>query len=230
LLSGCADGGGDGTVWAVASPNVRSADSRAPANIRRSWANDVLRGGAPPAAHHRFLACPRLIPPPQVDKCRLRPDLDPGLTPTMEPALLSTFSALAGSAIGALTSAFGSWLNQRAQVRLGLRAHDMQRREDLYRDFIAAASKAYGGAILSNEPQLQDLVALHAMIATMRTLSAPETIACAERIMEVTLATYRAPNRDVFELQDLIRNGLTIDPLKEFSEAARTELRSLARA
>jgi hypothetical protein len=148
----------------------------------------------------------------------------------MDSAMLSALSALAGSAVGGLTSGLASWLNQRAHARSGMRAHDIKRREELYREFIVAASKAYGGAIMSSEPQVHDLVALYAMISTMRTLSSLETVECAERIMQVTVATYRAPNHDVFELQELIRHGGTIDPLKEFSEAARAELRLLARS
>ena len=148
----------------------------------------------------------------------------------MDTALLSALSALAGSMVGGLTSGLAGWLNQREQARSGMRAHEIRRREDLYREFIVAASKAYGGAIMSSEPQVHDLVALHAMISTMRTLSSRETVECAERIMQVTVETYRAPNHDVFELHELVRHGSSIDPLKEFSEAARAELRLLARA
>ncbi|MBR0995575.1 hypothetical protein JQ580_33200 [Bradyrhizobium japonicum] len=146
----------------------------------------------------------------------------------MDTALLSGLSALAGSVFGGLTSGLANWLNQRAQAKSGMRAHELQRREDLYRDFITAASKAYSGAILSNEPHVQDLVALYAMISTMRTLSSLEIVECAERIMQVTVATYQAPNHDVFEFHELIRLGGTIDPLKEFSDAAKAELRLLA--
>jgi hypothetical protein len=148
----------------------------------------------------------------------------------MDSALLSALSALAGSVVGGLTSGLANWLNQRAQARSGMRAHEIQRREDLYREFIIAASNAYGGAILSSEPQVHELVALYAMISTMRTLSSLETVECAERIMQITVTTYRAPNHDVFELQELIRQGGTIDPLKEFSSAARAELELLARS
>ena len=146
----------------------------------------------------------------------------------MDTALLSGLSALAGSVIGGLTSGLANWFNQRAQAKSGMRAHELQRREALYSDFIIAASKAYGGAILSNEPHVQDLVALYAMISTMRTLSSLEIVECAERIMQVTVATYQAPNHDVFELHELARQGRTIDPLKEFSEAAKAELRLFA--
>jgi hypothetical protein len=147
----------------------------------------------------------------------------------MDAAYLSALSALAGSIVGGLTSGLANWLNQRAQTKAGMVAHEMSRREDLYRDFILAASKAYGQAIVSSDAEIHDLIALYAMISRMRILSSERTIEAADRIMRVTLATYRAPNRTVVELEELIKNGADIDPLKEFSEAAREELQSLAR-
>jgi hypothetical protein len=145
----------------------------------------------------------------------------------MNAAYLSTISALAGSIVGGLTSGLASWLNQRSQARAGLLAHEISRREDLYKDFIIAASKAYGQAVVTNEPQIQDLIALYAMISRMRVLSSRRTIACADQVMHVTIRTYPAPNRTIEELDKLIRSGAGIDPLKEFSEAARDELRVL---
>jgi len=62
----------------------------------------------------------------------------------MDVASISALSALAGSVVGGLTSGFTTWLSQRAQARAGQLAHDKSQREDLYKDFIIAASKAYG--------------------------------------------------------------------------------------
>jgi hypothetical protein len=129
--------------------------------------------------------------------------------------------------VGGLTSGVTNWLNQRSQARAGQLAHDMARREDLYRDFIVAASKAYGEAIVSSEPQVQEIIALYAMISRMRVVSSPRTVACAEKIMITTIATYDAPNQTVRELHDLLESGAGIDPLKDFAEAAREEMRRL---
>jgi hypothetical protein len=100
----------------------------------------------------------------------------------------------------------------------------MSRREDLYRDFITAASKAYGDALMSNDPQLPELVTLYAMISRMRILAAARTVACADKIMLTIIDTYFSPNRSVRELRDMIKAGAGIDPLREFSEAAREEV------
>jgi len=141
-------------------------------------------------------------------------------------AYLPALSALAGSMVGGLTSGLTTWLSLRNQARAGQLAHDLSRRDDLYKDFIVAASKAYGDAMLSNEPQMQDLVALYAMISRMRVLSSARTVACAQKVVEATVDTYFAPNKTVRELRELIRGGGGIDPLKDFSEAAREELQA----
>jgi uncharacterized protein YukE len=144
----------------------------------------------------------------------------------MDIAYLSTLSALAGSIIGGLTSGVATWLSQRAQTRESQLAREMSRRDDLYKEFIAAASKAYGEAVVSNEPNVQALVALYAMISRMRVQSLPQTVACAERIMRATIDTHFAPGKTIHEVHELVRSGSGIDLLKDFSEVAREELRA----
>src|SRR6266478_5411293 len=105
----------------------------------------------------------------------------------MDVAYLSALSAIAGSVVGGLTAGITTWLSQRAQARAGQLAREMSRRDDLYKDFIVAASKAYGDALLSNEPQIPELVALAALISRMRVLSSPAPlkswVSCAEVIV-----------------------------------------------
>jgi hypothetical protein len=142
----------------------------------------------------------------------------------MDVAYVSALSALAGSAVGGFTSTVTTWLTQRAQARAGQLAHEITRREDLYRDFIIAASKTYGDALVSSEPQLPQFVALYAMISRMRVVCGPRIVECADKIMLTIIDTYFSPNHSVRELRDLIKAGAGIDPLKDFSEAAREEV------
>ena len=66
-----------------------------------------------------------------------------------------------------------------------------------------------------------------AMISRMRVMSLPRTVVCAEKVMRVTTDTYFAPNKTIHELHDeLTKSETGIDPLKDFSEAARDELRA----
>ena len=79
-------------------------------------------------------------------------------------------------------------------------------------------------AIISSEPQIQERIALYAMISRMRVRSSPQTVACAQNVMVATIATYSSPNKTVPELHDLLESGTVIDPLKDFANSAREEL------
>ncbi len=144
----------------------------------------------------------------------------------MDIAYLSAAAALAGSVVGGLTSTMTTWITQRSQARSAYLARELQRRDELYKDFIIAASKAYGDALVSSEPQVQDLILLYAMVSRMRVQSDPRTVACAEKIMMLTIGTFMSPNKSITERYELLKtgNGTEIDPLKDFSEAARDEI------
>jgi hypothetical protein len=146
----------------------------------------------------------------------------------MDPAYISAISALAGSVIGGLTTGFTTLVSQRSQARAGMVAHDLARREDLVRDFIIAASKTYGDAISNNEPKMPEIVDLYAMVNRLRVLGMSKTTACADTVMHTIVETYFTPNRTVGHLRELVRTGQGIDPLKNFSAAARQELQAFA--
>jgi hypothetical protein len=142
-------------------------------------------------------------------------------------AYISALSALAGSVFGGFASGFSTWLNRHAEAKAAWLSRDISRRQDLYRDFIVAASKAYGEAIVTDQPQIQELVDLYALVSRMRVLSRPKTIECADKVLRTTIDTYFLPNKTFAELNDTLKNGAGIDPLKEFSEAAREELQDI---
>jgi hypothetical protein len=87
---------------------------------------------------------------------------------SMDVAYLSALSALAGSVFGGLSTGITTWLSLRSQARVGHRSGQLVRRQDLFNEFIGAASKAYGEAQFSTEPKIQDLIALYALVSRMR--------------------------------------------------------------
>jgi hypothetical protein len=62
---------------------------------------------------------------------------------------------------------------------------------------IIAASKASGEALTSNDPKIEDIVALYALISRMRVRSSPQIVACADNVMRVMFDTYFAPNKTI---------------------------------
>ena len=145
----------------------------------------------------------------------------------MEVAYVSALSALAGSVVGGLTTGFTTWMSGRSQAQAGRLVADVARRQDLFREFIIAASKTYADALVNTKPNIQEVVALWAMVSRMRVLCSPPTTASAEKIMRQTMDASYAPPKTPEELHELIKKGVGMDPLLEFSEAARDELRAL---
>jgi len=151
------------------------------------------------------------------------------VSPSLDLPYITALSALAGSMVGGLTTGITTWMSLRSQARAGRLTEGLVRRQDLFRDFIVAASKTYGEALMSSQPQVQEIVALWAMISQMRISCSPKTAASAEKVMLQTLETYFAPNRTTSELRDLMKSGRQIDPLVEFIGVAREELREFNR-
>lgn len=143
----------------------------------------------------------------------------------MNPAYLSAFSALAGSVIGGLTTLAASWLTQRVQVRAQRLAHDVSRREELYKDFVEEASKSYADALEHTEIDAANIVRLYAIVSRMRVLSSQRVVEHAEMVMRMIMEAYRAPNRTIREAADTLETG-GLDPLRNFSEACREEFRT----
>src|SRR3954454_17041112 len=142
----------------------------------------------------------------------------------MDVAYVTALSALAGTVIGGLTSGFTSLLIERARARVTQLVQDRLRREELYKDFIIAASKVYADAAIHDDPSISDVVALYALVNRMRILSSPRVFASAEAATHSATDMYFSPNTTMRELHELVKSH-ALDPLKEFSEVARDELR-----
>ena len=144
----------------------------------------------------------------------------------MDAAYVSAFAALAGAAIGGLTSFATSWLTQRAQARMQQLAHKLTRREELYKDFIEEASKLYADSLIHDTPDVSQLIRLYAMINLMRVVSPTTIVEDAEKVGRMIVNTYLEPNKTFPELRDMVNSG-AIDPLRDFSEACREEIQRL---
>ena len=143
----------------------------------------------------------------------------------MNSAYLPAVAALAGSAIGGLTSFASAWLTQYHQDRAKRLLRDKARRQKVYKRFIDEASKLYADALV-HDLEISSLVSVYALVSRMRVLSSPTVIRKAEAVVRMIVETYLAPNRTSPELQELL-NTHAIDPLRAFSEECRAELQAL---
>jgi hypothetical protein len=141
-------------------------------------------------------------------------------------ATLSALAALAGSAIGGLTSFLSSWLSQSAQLKAQLFLSDKSRRQKLYRTFVEVASRLYIDALTHDAPDLSKTVTLYALISRMRVLSSPRVVAEADEIARLIVDSYPEPNKTYTELRQMM-NVNAFDPLRGFAESCREELQAL---
>jgi hypothetical protein len=131
---------------------------------------------------------------------------------------LASFS---GSASGSLASIVISWVTLRRKDRARRTLRTMSRRAELYKTFIAEASRLYADALVNDKCELSRLVDLRALIARMKILSTDSVVGAAEETARLIINTYLSPNRAFDDLHDLINE---MDPLRNFSEACRSEL------
>src|SRR5215831_14077016 len=140
----------------------------------------------------------------------------------MDTSVITALAALAGAAIGGLTSVMASWLTQRSQAREQRLAHYQLRRQNIYKEFIELASKLYIHALQNDKADVSALMGLYAEIAKMRALSSASVVDSADQIVKKIINAYLEPNKTLPELRQMANSGL-IDPHRNFSEACRAE-------
>jgi len=146
----------------------------------------------------------------------------------LEPAVLTALSAILGSAVGGSATLATAWLTQRTQGRRERVETEIRKREQLYVEFIAESSKLI---IEAFEHQLQSperLTALYSIINRIRLRCSEEVLAAADRTSTRIIERYMGPNLSPEEMRQTVL-ARTDDPLKDFSEACRHELRMLER-
>ena len=144
----------------------------------------------------------------------------------MDASVITALAALTGATVGGLTSGLASWLTHRTQVRAQWASQKIIRRQELYNEFIEAASKCNIHALQHDEPDIPAVVELYAKIGRMRILSSQKVVESAEAVARRIVDTYLVPNKTFLELREMTNSG-SIDLLREFSETCRAEFESL---
>jgi hypothetical protein len=146
----------------------------------------------------------------------------------MDPAYLSALAALAGSAVGGLTSFLSTWLSQSAVLKAQLLLQDKARRQEIYRIFVEEASHMYIDALTHDTPTIDESkrIALYALVSRMRIISSQRVIDEGEKMIQTIVALYDEPNMTPDDIRKMVKDR-SFDPLRAFSECCREELRVL---
>lgn len=144
----------------------------------------------------------------------------------MEPAVLSALSAILGSAVGGSATIMTAWLTQRTQGRRERTMTEVRKRERLYVEFIAEASKLIIEALDHQLQSPERLTVLYSVLNRIRLRCSDDVLVAAETTATRIVERFFGPNLSPAEVQKTVLDR-TDDPLKDFSEACRRELRML---
>jgi len=144
----------------------------------------------------------------------------------MNTATLSAVAALSGSALGGITPLISNYLIQRGLTNRELLSRELADRQTLYADFIQFATKVYVNATTKDLDNVDDLIALYALVSRMRLFASEPVIGAAEQFATRVTKRYGEPS---LSIQDLRNETLSphVDPLNDFSSLCRQEMRSL---
>ena len=144
----------------------------------------------------------------------------------MEPAVLTALSAILGSAVGGSATLATAWLTQRTQGRRERIEAEIQKREQLYVEFIAEGSKLIIEAFDHQLQSPERLTMLYSVVNRIRLRCSEEVLAAPERTATRIIERYLGPNLSPEEMRQILL-ARSDDPLKDFSEACRHEHRML---
>jgi len=146
----------------------------------------------------------------------------------MEAAYISALAALAGTAIGGLTSFATSWTTQQAQARAQRLAAERDARAALFGRLLDEAAKLYADALQNKRDDTAGLISIYALINRIRLVSSPQVVEAADTVARIIVDAYLAPN---ITLEEMRTNWVdrNVDPLRDFAEACRQELQTFGR-
>jgi hypothetical protein len=147
----------------------------------------------------------------------------------MDAGYISAIAALAGTAIGGLTTFATSWMTQNVQVKALRVAAEREKREALFGRFLEEAAKLYSDAMQHKREDSAALINIYALVNRIRLVSSPRVVESADRLTRIIMDTYLAPNVSMEEVRArwIERD---IDPLRDFGEACREELGMIGKA
>jgi hypothetical protein len=143
----------------------------------------------------------------------------------MDAAYITAFAALAGTAIGGLASFATSWVTQQAATRAQRIAAERDARAALFGRFLDEAARLYSDALQNRRDDVTALMAIYGLTNRIRLISSPPVVEAADTVVRIIVDAYLAPNMTMAQMRE---NWIDkhVDPLRDFAEACRKELRT----
>lgn len=141
----------------------------------------------------------------------------------MDVGYASALFGLAGALIGSLANVLTTWATHSSQLRDKHQGADYARKQKLFSDFIAEASRLYADALSHQKDDATDLVGLYALVAKMRLVAPGSVVTAAEDALKAIVEAYLAPNRTLREIRALAQEG-ELDFLLRFGDECKLHL------
>lgn len=146
----------------------------------------------------------------------------------MNSTIVGVLAALAGSSIGVLAPVFSTYVLQRGLTLREMSNREISLRETLYSDFIQEASRVYLISLTHILENLDDLVALYALVSRIRLFASEPVVTAAEDLVRRIVEHFGNPNLTTEQIRAAAL-AAKADPLDVFSFACRKELQDLLR-
>jgi hypothetical protein len=147
----------------------------------------------------------------------------------MDAGYISALAALAGTAIGGLTSFATSWTTQQAQVKAQRLANERDKREVLFGRFLEEAARLYADALQNKRDDASPMIGIYALANRIRLISSERVVERADTVVRIIFDTYLAANMSLEEVR-VTWVDQHVDPLRDFSEACREELQTFGKS
>jgi hypothetical protein len=144
----------------------------------------------------------------------------------MDAAILPTISALAGTAIGAVSSIGSTWMTTQSQARAARIAAERGKREDIYGQYMSELARFYANALTNVGIDYERLTALYALSGRIGLYASQPVVAAADRALQFVVDLALSPARTPDQMRQMM-NQAEANVIAAFARACRDELQGI---
>ena len=144
----------------------------------------------------------------------------------MDAAIITAVAAVSGSVVGGLASFATTFFTQRNQAHRDFLSRDVAHREELYAQFIKETTNLYVDSLDKPLTNPTALIGVFSLVGRIRLTAGDKVLLAAETVMDTIVDSYNRPPIKFEEVYKVWRKE-HVDPLKEFTEACREELKRM---
>ena len=164
-----------------------------------------------------------------IESCGAEPPTNPSADRIAEGELMDMPWVTLGTVMGVAATVAIAWINQKTLNQRELLREEIRTRETLYGEFIGECARLLVDAFQHTLEKPETLLPAYALLNRIRMSASHEVLAAAERLLGRITDQYFSSNLSPQDLYELARSAEP-DPLKEFGEACRAELKSIRAA